>query len=286
MIWVGVESRRTRRSTGDCRVRYLLDWVARQPIGVRSQVQVQTVGLSTTKAGSGGRERNAPPQLDLQETCAAGIVAVQEVPVRNPDRLEPDTTGSTEAELEATGLAIPPNHRLRQSKLVLQNVFAIAERFVHVGPQLLQIPNLLRSDFRFGLHRGVIDFRETGRKTTRRRQVRNSQHSHYRAGRPAQSAPAGSRVTTGTTGTPGTTGRVRHAPETGTPAAAKPVFDRAGRNPRGGNVSQRPICGAFRCAADRRDPGDRLPPAGARSAVIVQRTVDHEPGPRSRACNS
>ena len=211
MIWAGVESRRTRRSTGDCRVRYLLDWVARQPIGVRSQVQVQTVGLSTTKAGSGGRERNAPPQLDLQETCAAGIVAVQEVPVRNPDRLEPDTTGSTEAELEATGLAIPPNHRLRQSKLVLQNVFAIAERFVHVGPQLLQIPNLLRSDFRFGLHRGVIDFRETGRKTTRRRQVRNSQHSHYRAGRPAQSAPAGSRVTTGTTGTPGTTGRVRHA---------------------------------------------------------------------------
>jgi hypothetical protein len=94
---------------------------------------------------SGGTQIEAPPELNLQETCPAGVVAVNEVPVRNPDRLKPDATWSAETEMQAAGHAIPSDHRLRQSKLFLQNVFSIAESFVHPSTQLLQISNVLNS---------------------------------------------------------------------------------------------------------------------------------------------
>lgn len=102
---------------------------------------------------SGGAQIDAPPELNLQETCPAGIVAVNEVPVRNPDRLKSNTTGSAETEVQPARTAIPSDHRLRQSKLFLQNVFSITECFVHPGTQLLQISNILKSIFHRHVHR-------------------------------------------------------------------------------------------------------------------------------------
>jgi len=102
---------------------------------------------------SGGAQFEAPPELNLQETCPASVVAVNEVPVRNPDRLKSDATWSAETEMQATGHAVPSDHRLRQSKLFLQNVFSITERLVHPGTQLLQISNVLNSIFHWYVHR-------------------------------------------------------------------------------------------------------------------------------------
>jgi hypothetical protein len=55
--------------------------------------------------------------------------------------------------MQATGHAVPSDHRLRQSKLFLQNVFSITERLVHPGTQLLQISNVLNSIFHWYVHR-------------------------------------------------------------------------------------------------------------------------------------
>lgn len=107
---------------------------------------------------SGGAQFEAPPELNLQETCPAGVVAVNEVPVRNPDRLKSNTTWSAETEMQAAGHAIPSDHRLRQSKLFLQNVLSIAESFVHPGTQLLQISNVLKSIFHRHVHRVGMSF--------------------------------------------------------------------------------------------------------------------------------
>ena len=107
---------------------------------------------------SGGAQFEAPPELNLQETCPAGVVAVNEVPVRNPDRLKSDATWSAETEMQATGRAVPSDHRLRQSKLFLQNVFSIAESLVHPGTQLLQISNVLKSIFHRHVHRVGMSF--------------------------------------------------------------------------------------------------------------------------------
>jgi hypothetical protein len=126
---------------------------------VRSQVQVPKIGLGTgMMVTSGGANLDTPLELNLQETCPAGVVAVNEVPVRNPDRLKSNATWSAETEMQSTRNAVPSDHRLRQSKLFLQNVFSIAEGPVHPGTQRLQISNVLNSIVHRYVHRVGMSF--------------------------------------------------------------------------------------------------------------------------------
>jgi hypothetical protein len=111
---------------------------------------------------SSGAEFESPLELNLQETCPAGVVAIDEVPVRNPDRLEPNAAWSAETEVKPARRAIPSDHRLRQSKLFLQNILAIAESLVHPGTQPFQITNFFDSTVHRHGHRVGMSIRGDG----------------------------------------------------------------------------------------------------------------------------